>query len=156
MSDHAEKLTPTEYIQHHLGHFARDLTPQVSKDGFMAIHADTMVMSFVLGLVMCLGFWLATRKATSGVPGRWQAFVEIVLEFIDGQAKDAYHGTSKLVTPIAITLFCWILLMNAMDFIPVDFIAKMMNSVITPWMAGCMKVCRYIGMAWSASASAGP
>ena len=95
MSDHAEKLTPTEYIQHHLGHFARDLTPQVSKDGFMAIHADTMVMSFVLGLVMCLGFWLATRKATSGVPGRWQAFVEIVLEFIDGQAKVAYHGTSE-------------------------------------------------------------
>ena len=129
MSEHAEKLTPTEYIQHHLGHFARDLTPQVSKDGFMTIHADTMVMSFVLGLVMCLGFWLATRKATSGVPGRWQAFVEIVLEFIDGQAKDAYHGTSKLVTPIAITLFCWILLMNAMDFIPVDFIAKISGFV---------------------------
>jgi F-type H+-transporting ATPase subunit a len=78
----------------------------------------------VLGLIMCLGFWVATRKATAGVPGKWQAFVEIVLEFIDKQAKDAYHGTSKLVTPVAITLFCWIILMNAMDFIPVDFIAK--------------------------------
>ena len=124
MSDQAEKLTPTEYIQHHLGHLAHDLTPTVGKDGFMAVHVDTMVMSFVLGLIMCLGFWVATRKATAGVPGKWQAFVEIVLEFIDKQAKDAYHGTSKLVTPVAITLFCWIILMNAMDFIPVDFIAK--------------------------------
>ena len=127
MSDQAEKLTPTEYIQHHLGHLSHDLTPNV-KD-FMTVHVDTMVMSFTLGLIMCLGFWFATRKATSGVPGRWQAFVEIVLEFIDGQAKDAYHGTSKLVTPIAITLFCWILMMNAMDFIPVDFIAKISGFV---------------------------
>ena len=129
MSDQAEKLTPTEYIQHHLGHLAHDLTPTVGKDGFMAVHVDTMVMSFVLGLIMCLGFWFATRKATAGVPGKWQAFVEIVLEFIDKQAKDAYHGTSKLVTPVAITLFCWIILMNAMDFIPVDFIATVAGFV---------------------------
>ncbi len=74
------------------------------------------------GLVMVFGFWLATRKATSGVPGKWQAFVEICLEFVDRQAKDTYHGHSKLVTPIAITLFFWILMMNLIDLIPVDFI----------------------------------
>lgn len=121
--------TPTDYITHHLTHLAKDLTPTVGKDGFMAIHVDTMVTSFILGLIMMFGMWLATRRATPGVPGRWQAFVEIVLEFIHGQAKDAYHGTSKLVTPIAITLFCWIVMMNSMDFIPVDFIAKATEAV---------------------------
>jgi len=116
--------TPSDYITHHLTHMAKDLTPNVRGDSFMAIHMDTMVMSFLLGLLMMFGMWVATRRATAGVPGKWQAFVEIVLEFLHGQAKDAYHGSSKLVTPIAITLFCWILMMNAMDFIPVDFIAK--------------------------------
>ena len=121
--------TPTDYINHHLTHLAKDLTPNVSSDTFMAIHLDTMVTSFLLGLLMMFGMWVATRRATSGVPGRWQAFVEIVLEFIHGQTKDAYHGTSKLVTPIAITLFCWIIMMNSMDFIPVDFIAKATEAV---------------------------
>jgi len=109
--------TPTEYIQHHLQHLT------VTND-FGAFHVDTIISSAVLGLVMLFGFWLATRRATAGVPGRWQAFVEIVVEFLNAQVKDAYHGTSKLVTPIAITLFVWILLMNMVKLIPADFIAE--------------------------------
>jgi F-type H+-transporting ATPase subunit a len=117
----SENLTPAEYIQHHL----KNLTISVDDSStFWTVHVDTMVTSVVVGLFMVFAFWLATRKATAGVPGKWQAFVEIVLEFVDKQAKDAYHGPSRLVTPIAITLFCWILMLNAIKFIPADFIAR--------------------------------
>ncbi|KMM73838.1 ATP synthase F0F1 subunit A [Xanthomonas sp. NCPPB 1128] len=114
-----EAETPTSYIQHHL----HNLTFQVQEGGFWQVHVDTMIMSVLSGLLMVFGFWLATRKATAGVPGKWQAFVEIMLEFVDRQAKDTYHGTSKLVTPIAITLFFWILMMNLIKMIPADFLA---------------------------------
>lgn len=113
------QLTPASYIQHHL----QNLTASVGEGTFWTLHLDTLIGSLVLGGIMYLMFWAATRKATAGVPGKWQAFVEILLEFVDRQARDTYHGSSKLVTPIAITLFFWILLMNMMKFIPADFIA---------------------------------
>lgn len=114
-----EAETPTSYIQHHL----HNLTFHIQEGGFWAIHVDTIVTAVLMGLVMVVAFWLGTRNATSGVPGKWQAFVEICLEFVDRQAKDTYHGHSKLVTPIAITIFFWILLMNLIKMIPADFIA---------------------------------
>src|SRR5690606_16564152 len=91
--------------------------------GFWTLHVDTFLTAVVMGLIMVFAFWMATRKATSGVPGKWQAFIEICLEFVDKQAKDTYHGKSKLVTPIAITIFFWILLMNLLKMIPADFFA---------------------------------
>ena len=116
-----EALTPTTYIQHHL----KSLTAQVGGEGpFWTINVDTFVTAVLMGLLIVFAFWLATRKATVGVPGKWQAFVEIMLEFVDKQARDTYHGTSKLVTPIAITIFFWILMMNLLKMIPADFIAK--------------------------------
>ena len=116
-----EALTPTSYIQHHL----KNLTAQVGGDGpFWTINVDTFVTAVLMGLVIVFAFWMATRKPTAGVPGKWQAFVEIMLEFVDKQARDTYHGTSKLVTPIAITIFFWILMMNLLKMIPADFIAK--------------------------------
>ena len=121
----SENLTAAEYIQHHL----QNLTHPVAEGSFWTLHVDTIVMSVVLGLIMVLGFWLATRRATAGVPGKWQAFVEIVLEFVDKQAKDAYHGPSRLVTPIAITLFVWILMMNTVKMIPADFFAEALKLV---------------------------
>ena len=120
-----QALTPTNYIQHHL----KNLTVQVQDGGFWALHVDTIVTSVLMGLLIVFAFWLATRKATSGVPGKWQAFVEIGLEFVDKQARDTYHGPSKLVTPIAITLFFWILMMNMLKMIPADFIAKPLELV---------------------------
>ena len=117
----AAELTPTSYIQHHL----HNLTGQVGEGGaFWTIHVDTLVTSLLMGLLMVGMFWVATRRPTAGVPGKWQAFVEILLEFVDRQAKDTYRGPSKLVTPIAITLFFWILLMNMIKFIPADFISR--------------------------------
>ena len=114
------ELTPTSYIQHHL----QNLTVSTGEGGFWTLHLDTFITALAMGGLMVFMFWLATRKATAGVPGKWQAFVEICLEFVDKQARDTYHGSSKLVTPIAITLFFWILLMNLLKMIPADFIAK--------------------------------
>lgn len=110
----------SDYINHHL----QNLTFQVGEGGFWTLHLDTLITSVVLGFLMVFGFWLATRKASAGVPGKWQAFVEILLEFVDNQVRDTYHGKSKLITPIAITLFFWILMMNMMKFIPADLIGK--------------------------------
>ncbi len=118
-------LTPTSYIQHHL----QNLTASVGEGPFMTLHVDTLVSSLAMGLLITFLFWIATRRATAGVPGKWQAFVEIMLEFVDRQARDTYHGSSKLVTPIAITLFFWILMMNMLKFIPADFIAKPLEMV---------------------------
>ncbi len=119
MAGEAE-LTPTGYIQHHL----QNLTASVGEGGFWTLNVDTLVSAVLMGLLIVVAFWTATRKATPGVPGKWQAFVEICLEFVDKQARDTYHGPSKLVTPIAITLFFWILMMNLLKMIPADFIAK--------------------------------
>ncbi|MCD9126902.1 F0F1 ATP synthase subunit A [Luteimonas fraxinea] len=114
------ELTPTSYIQHHL----QNLTASTGEGGFWTLHVDTLITALLMGGLMVFAFWMAIRKATAGVPGKWQAFVEICLEFVDKQARDTYHGSSKLVTPIAITLFFWILLMNLLKMIPADFIAK--------------------------------
>jgi len=116
-----QTLTPTTYIQHHLQNLTVTLD---ERGGFWTLHLDTLISAIVMGLIMVFAFWLATRKATSGVPGKWQAFVEICLEFADRQAKDTYHGKSRLIAPIAITIFFWILLMNLLKMVPADFIAK--------------------------------
>ena len=108
----------TEYIQHHLTH----LTPQASPGGFWAVHLDSVAVSLLLGVVFCLLFWLKARKATAGVPGKGQAFVEIVLEFVDGQVKDVFHGDRRFLGPLALTVFVWVFLMNAMDLLPVDLL----------------------------------
>lgn len=113
-------LTPTDYIQHHL----QNLVASAGEGNFMTLHVDTVITAVLMGLFMVFLFWLAVRKPTAGVPGKWQAFVEICLEFVHNQVKDTYHGKSKLVTPIAITIFFWILLMNLLKMIPADFFAK--------------------------------
>jgi len=109
----------TEYIQHHLTHLRPVGTGQ---HDFWAVHIDSVAVSLGLGVLFCLLFWLKARKATAGVPGRGQAFVEIVLEFVDGQVKDVFHGDRRILGPLALTVFMWVLLMNAMDLLPVDLL----------------------------------
>jgi F-type H+-transporting ATPase subunit a len=120
----AEQLTPTSYITHHLTFNAR------GDGGFWTLHVDTLVTSVVLGLLV-LGFlWWVVRGATAGVPGRRQAFVEVFITFIDDQVKGIFQGDRhKFVAPVALTVFVWVLFMNAMDFIPVDWIAWVMEHV---------------------------
>jgi len=117
-----KELTPTEYIGHHLTHG----TVSFGDGGFWSVNFDSVSVSILLGFVG-LGFlWWVVRGATAGVPNKRQAFVELLFDFIDEQAKGIFHhgDRSKFVAPLALTVFVWVLLMNAMDFLPVDIIAK--------------------------------
>ena len=113
------ELTPTSYIQHHLTFLAKPW----GQGDFWTVHVDTVVTTLIVG-VLCFGFlWLVTRKASSGVPSKTQAFVELAIEFVDSQVKGIYHGPSLLVAPIALTTFVLVLMLNAMDFLPIDVMA---------------------------------
>ncbi|OGI70132.1 MAG: F0F1 ATP synthase subunit A [Candidatus Muproteobacteria bacterium RBG_16_60_9] len=115
-------LTPTGYIGHHL----TNLTASAGQGSFWTIHVDTVITAAVLG-VLGIGFlWWVVRSATAGVPGKRQAFVELAIEFVDDQVKGIFHGDRKaFVAPTALTVFVWVLLMNAMDFLPVDWVVTL-------------------------------
>ena len=113
------ELTPTEYISHHLAFFRHS----VGNGSFWTINVDTLVMTLIAG-VLSFGFmWLVTRRATSGVPSKVQAFVELSIEFVNDQVKDLYHGPSKIIAPIALTTFVLTVMLNAMDWLPIDVMA---------------------------------
>ncbi len=120
--------TAGQYIQHHLHHLQKDFGFQnVTQNkiiDFSLFNADSMFWSILLGAIGCFLLWRAARKATSGVPGRFQAAVEILSEMVENQAKGVIHNekSRKLVSPLALTVFVWIFLMNAMDLLPVDFL----------------------------------
>jgi len=121
-----QALTPTEYIGHHLSF----LQHQVGQGGFWSVNLDSVVVSVILGLIGVGFFWWIVRGATSGVPNKRQAFVELACEFIDDQAKGIFHGDRKFIAPAALTVFVWVLLMNAMDFLPVDVTAWIYHNVL--------------------------
>lgn len=121
------ELTPTSYIQHHL----TNNTIQLGDSSFWVLHLDTLVMSIILGFVS-LGFiWLVVRKATSGVPTKTQAFVELLIEFVDNQVKTTFYGGDRhsFVAPAALTIFVWVLVLNSMDFLPIDIMAWVYENV---------------------------
>lgn len=120
MSAAESTLTPTSYITHHLGF----LQKPVGDGNFWVLHVDTIVTSIVLGVIAFGFLWWVVRGATAGVPGKRQAFVELAIEFVDDQVKGIFHGDRHaFVAPAALTVFVWVLLMNAMDFLPVDWMA---------------------------------
>ncbi len=106
----------TEYIQHHLTHY----TVAAGPGSFWAIHIDSIIFNFLIALIFIFLGALAARRATSGVPGRFQAFVEIMVDWVDGMVKETFHGDSKFIAPLAITIFCVAILDNFMDILPVD------------------------------------
>ena len=112
--------TAGEYIVHHLTHLQKQ--PMKGVIDFSVFNIDSIFWGVLLGLVGSLLLWKAARNATSGVPGRFQAAVEILVEMVDNQAKGIVHDANsrKLVAPLALTVFVWIFLMNSMDFLPVD------------------------------------
>ncbi len=141
----SENPTSSEYIQHHL----QNLTLGVKADGsigiahgaaeakamgFWAIHLDTMFWSIGLGALFLFFFYKAASKATSGVPGRWQNFVEMIIQFIDDNVRGTFTAKNDLVAPIALTLFVWVLLMNFMDLVPVDWIPALATKLGIPYM----------------------
>ena len=112
--------TPNEYISHHLVnlHFGH---------GFWTFHLDTLIVSGLVGVAVFGLLAYVALGATSGVPGKLQAFVEIVVGMVHQQVKDTFHAKSDLVTPLAITVFIWVFCMNTIDLIPVDFISGILH-----------------------------
>ena len=134
--------TSANYIEHHLtnltygqhadGHwgFAHS-AGEAAEMGFWAINVDSMLFSIGLGVLFLWGFRKAAKTATTDVPGAWQNFVEWVIEFIDESVRGSFSGKNPLVAPLALTIFIWIFMINAMDLIAVDWL---------PWLAGLMGV----------------
>jgi F-type H+-transporting ATPase subunit a len=110
----------TDYIVHHET-FLSNKVPHGIVD-FSAINLDTVFFSVLLAVLFGGAFYIAARRATIGVPGKFQLFVEVLVDFVDNQVRDTFHGTSKLIAPLALTIFCWILLFNIMDLVPVDLL----------------------------------
>lgn len=137
---HHGPLTSGEYISHHLQNL------QVCKaetgewvwnhcaGNFWTINVDTMGWSVFLGLVFCYMFWRVAKKSSAGKPTRFQAAVEYVVEFVDSSVKDTFHGKSRLIAPLGLTIFVWVFLMNLMDLIPVDWIPMAAGAAGIPYM----------------------
>ena len=118
-----------EYIVHHLTHLQNK--PMSGVIDFSVFNIDSIFWSITLGLIGCFVLWRAASTATSGAPGRFQAAVEIMFELVDTQAKGIVHNTEsrKLVAPLALTVFVWIFLLNAMDLFPVDLFPMVFQAV---------------------------
>ncbi|MDQ3495664.1 MAG: F0F1 ATP synthase subunit A [Pseudomonadota bacterium] len=108
----------TQYIQHHLQH----LQWKVGDSAFMTINVDSVLFALLLSSLFLFFFIRTARKATAGVPGKFQAFVEMVVASVDGLVRETFHGRSKLIAPLAITIFVVVFLMNFMDIVPVDWL----------------------------------
>lgn len=117
-TEHAEQaLTPSSYITHHLSFNAKP----IGDGSFWMLNYDSFIMSVLLGIVVMGIIWWVARSATTGVPSKGQAFVELIFGFVDEQVKNIFHGNRhSFIAPTALTVFLWVLAMNAMDFLPVD------------------------------------
>jgi F-type H+-transporting ATPase subunit a len=133
MAAEAHAPTAGEYIIHHLTH-AGTGKPKGLVD-FSVVNYDSVFFTILIGMLGCFLLWKAARSATSGVPGRFQAAVEILVEMVESQAKGIVHNahSRKLVAPLALTVFVWIFLLNAMDLLPVDLLP-----MIWSWIYGAM------------------
>ncbi len=112
--------TASEYIIHHLGHLTTTGKPQENIVDFSILNIDTLFWSVSMGFLVIFLLWSAARKATSGVPGRFQAAVEMVVELVEDQSKSIVHGNRQFIAPLALTVFLWVIFMNALDLLPVE------------------------------------
>ena len=131
----SEAITSSEFIRHHLtnltfgrhldGHWGLAQTAEeASGMGFMAVHVDSLFWSFTLGVVFLVLFRRVAKSVTTGVPGMMQNFVEWIVEFVDSNVRDSFSGKNDLIAPMALTLFCWVFLMNLMDLVPVEVLPR--------------------------------
>ena len=120
--------TASEYIVHHMGHFNNIGEPQSVIADFSVVNYDSLFWSILMGGIVALMLWRAARSATSGVPGRFQAAMEMLVDMVEEQAKSIVpdENSRKFVSPLALTVFMWIVLMNALDLIPVDLIPRIL------------------------------
>ena len=153
-SDSQNPANATEYITHHIQNMTWGQLPegyaradgqileqatwtmahsaQEAKDmGFWAFHLDSLGWAVFLGTIFCFCFYRVAKKASLGVPGRWSNFLEMLVEMVDKSVKESFHARSKVVAPLALTIFCWVFLMNLMDLVPVDLLPE-----IAQWISG--------------------
>ncbi len=133
----SEAITSTEFIRHHLTNltFGRHLDghwglaqsgAEAAEMGFMAVHVDSLFWSFTLGVLFLMVFRGVAKSVTCGVPGMMQNFVEWIVEFVDSNVRDSFSGKNDLIAPMALTLFCWVFLMNLMDLVPVEVLPRLL------------------------------
>jgi len=129
MSAESHAPTASEYIVHHLTHWQNHKMGGIVD--FSVFNIDSLFFSTLLGVLGCFFLWKAASKATSGVPGRFQAAVEILIEMVDREAKGIVHNANsrKLVAPLALTIFVWIFMLNAMDLLPLDLLPWIWNKI---------------------------
>ncbi len=118
VAEEAGSNAMTAYIKHHLAHW----TLQVGEGSFWAIHLDSVLFKVLLALIFLALFIRVARRSTAGVPGKLQCALEMVVEFVDSLVKETFHGKSKLIAPLSITIFFLVFMMNFMDIVPVDLI----------------------------------
>lgn len=147
-SESGEALTTIGYIQHHLQNMTFGKVPvggvecdgslveqaswglahcaeEATQMGFVAFHVDTLGWGLVLGLIFSFVFYRAGKNASTGVPRGLQSFIELLVEFINNIVTEMFHHKSRFVAPLALTIFCWVLLMNLMDIVPVDWLPQL-------------------------------
>lgn len=127
--------TSSEYIQHHLqnlqacrvdGQWTTNIhETKICSGNFWAINIDSMFFSVLLGAVFCALFYRVAKNIEAGKPGKFQAMVEAIVEMVDNSVKDTFHGKSTLIAPLALTIVCWVFLMNLMDLVPVDWLPEL-------------------------------
>ena len=132
-----ESQTSGDYVLHHLTNLKLDLgtmTIDSHAKGFWVLHLDSVIFSVLLGLLFLFVFRRAAAGATAGVPSGIQNFAEMVIDFVDSQVREIFPHADKLVAPLALTIFCWVFLMNFMDIIPVDFLPTAALAVGVPYL----------------------
>ena len=131
MATEEHALTASEYVVHHLTHLNNTGHAQENIVDWSVINLDSMFYSITLGLLTIFLLWRAAHKATSGVPGRFQGAVEVMVEMVADQAKGIVHSAEsrKFVAPLALTVFVWIFLMNAVDLLPVDLLPRIWEGI---------------------------
>ncbi|QLB12133.1 F-type H+-transporting ATPase subunit a [Bisgaardia hudsonensis] len=112
--------TTADYISHHLTFLS-------TGDSFWSVNLDTLFFSLASGILFLFFFYRVAKKSTSGVPGKLQCLVEILVEWVDGIVKDNFYGPRHIIAPLALTIFCWVFVMNAIDLVPVDFLPQFAN-----------------------------
>jgi F-type H+-transporting ATPase subunit a len=123
MAAHGEALTTSGYIEHHLTNLSLYKLGIVAEESsFWNVHIDSLFFSVFTGMLFLWIFHSVAKKATVGVPGKLQCAVEMVVEFVADNVKETFQGRNPLIAPLALTIFCWVLLMNIMDLIPIDFL----------------------------------
>ncbi len=141
MASEGGPQTSGDYITHHLQNLqvckneAGEWTFGACPGEFWALNVDSMFWAVFLGLVFCFTFRAVAKNPSVDKPSRWQAFVEMLVEFVDNSVKETFHGKSNLIAPLGLTIFVWVFLMNLMDLVPVDWIPYFSEHVLhIPYM----------------------